>query len=128
MSAELPVEDVLELLDQTLIKVSKTAVDFAAGLGEDSSSLPCQYQWHKLEKAARTLISAREIENESFAALSVANAEKELIKRAVALMDCLRIAEGDTDPAAPNLRYPGRKTRKRPWGRTDEDDWAVDQA
>lgn len=112
----LPVEETLAALDETVTALSKCAVEFSARLGQDDA--PCLYQWHKLEKAARALLQAREIENESLAAVSVVNAEKELISRAVALMDCLRVTGGQKGQTAPNLRQPGRKTRKHPWGAT----------
>ena len=89
----LPVEDTLAALDETVTALSKCAVDFSARVDEDDA--PCLYQWHKLEKAARALMQARAIENESLAAVSVLSAEKELISRAVALMDCMRVTAGD---------------------------------
>ena len=118
----LPVEDTLAALDETVTALSKCAVDFSARVDDEDAG--CLYQWHKLEKAARALMQARAIENESLAAVSVLSAEKELISRAVALMDCMRVTAGGKDPSAPNLRQPGRKTSKHPWGqaRTEEGD------
>ncbi|MCC6483476.1 MAG: hypothetical protein IT209_01410 [Armatimonadetes bacterium] len=124
----MPVEDVLRLLDETVTALSQCAVNFAAHLDSDESELPCLYQWHKLEKAARALQQAREIEHDSLAAVSVLNAEKEMIRRAAALLDCVKIAEEGRDATAPNLRNPGRKTRKHPWGRNSEDEWTAEEA
>ncbi len=118
----LPAQDVLDILDQTVTELSRTAVEFSARMGGDGPDLPCQYQWHKLEKAARQLLQAREIENETLAGVSVLSAQKELISRAVALMDCLRVTGGEKDATAPNLRQPGRRAKKHPWGRQAEDD------
>lgn len=118
----LPAQDVLDILDQTVTELSRTAVEFSARMGEGGQDMPCQYQWHKLEKAARQLMQARDIENETLAGVSVLSAQKELISRAVALMDCLRVTGGEKDATAPNLRQPGRRTRKHPWGRQAEDD------
>lgn len=123
----MPVEDVLHLLDQTVTALSQCAVEFAERLEGEEEDLPCLYQWHKLEKAAKSLQQAREIENESLAAVSVLNAEKELIRRAVELLDCIRMTGGTKDPGAPNLRRPGRRTRKHPWGRSTEDEWEAEE-
>lgn len=115
----LPAEEVLRLLDETVTQLSSMAVEFSARM-ETEDDLPCLYQWHKLEKAARALLHAREIENEALGAVSKLTAKKELISRATALMDCLQVTGGVKDPEAPNLRQPGRKTRKHPWGEHDD--------
>ena len=127
----LPAEEVLELLDSTVTELSRTAIEFARRMeeaGEQQESLPCLYQWHKLEKAAVRLLQAREIEHESLAQVSVVSAQKELIARAVALMDCLSVTGGRKDSSAPNLRHPGRRTRRHLWGRHQEDEWTGEEA
>ncbi len=128
----LPADEVLELLDSTVAELSRTAVEFARRMqeeGEQEETLPCLYQWHKLEKAAARLRQAREIEHETLAQVSVLSAQKELISRAVALMDCLSVTGGRKDPSAPNLRHPGRRTRRHPWGIPhEEDEWTGEEA
>ncbi len=89
----IPVEDVLELLDQTVTELSACAVSYSERLKEAGEELSCQLQWQRLEKAARALMQAREIEHESLAKVSVLSAQKELISRAVALMDCLTVTD-----------------------------------
>lgn len=119
----MPVEDVLRVVDDAAAQMSRVAVEFSQRLeGAGEGELPCMYQWHKLEKAAKKLLEAREIEHETLAQVSVANAEKELISRAVALMDCLNVTGGSKDETAPNLRQPGRRTRKHPWGQSAVDE------
>jgi hypothetical protein len=127
----LPAGEVLEILDSTVTELSRTAVEFARRMEEEweqPEALPCLYQWHKLEKAALKLLQAREIEHETLAQVALLSAQKELIARAVALMDCLSVTGGRKDPSAPNLRHPGRRTRRHPWGRQHEDEWTGEEA
>ncbi len=108
----MPTEDVLEILDQTVTSLSQCAVE-VAGMITDGDEVRCLPQWEALEKAARALQQAREIDNETLSAISLISAQKNIIKRAVALMDCLK--SGSQDGSADKS--------KRTWGRVNDDDW-----
>lgn len=117
-----PVEDVLEILDQTVTELSRAAVEFTEAAAEhEAAELPCQYQWHKLEKAALALIRAREIDDPLLGSISLLRAKKDLVSRALALMECWTATGGQKDAVAPNLRHPTRRTRKHPWGKAVDD-------